>query len=110
MGVEVSHDDVVITEGKKKVKFWREIEWKGEDRRDVNVMINVDGDIVNDGCNGDVFGDGVTGEEGVSWKVGEDDGVVYEGNKSSITCSTRMVLMDSDIVWKGNGWQVLILV
>ena len=45
MGVEVSHDDVVITEVKKRVKVRCEIRGTTGYRGDVNVM-NVDGDIV----------------------------------------------------------------
>ena len=54
MGVEVSHDDAVITEVKKKVKVWCEIGGTAAHKGDVNVM-NVDGDLVDDGCNGEVF-------------------------------------------------------
>ena len=38
MGVEVSHDDVLITEVKKKVKVWREIERTGADKGYVEVL------------------------------------------------------------------------
>ena len=48
MGVEVSHDDDVITEVKKKVKVWCEFRVTAGDKRDVNAM-NVDGDIVDGG-------------------------------------------------------------
>ena len=57
MGVEVSHDDVVITEVKKKVKVRCEIGGTGY-RENVNIM-NVDGDIVDSGCNGEVLSDRV---------------------------------------------------
>ena len=36
--------------------------------------MNVDGDIVDDGCNGEVLGDGVPDEEGVGGEVDEGDG------------------------------------
>ena len=55
MGAEVSHDDV-IKEVKKKVKLWCEIGETTGNIGDVNVM-NIDGDIVDDGCNGEMFGD-----------------------------------------------------
>ena len=54
MGVEVSHDYIVITEVKKMVKVWCEIGWTAVYRGDVNVMI-VDGYIVDGGCNGEVL-------------------------------------------------------
>ena len=55
MGVEVSQDDVFITEVKKTVKVWDEI--NGTARENINVM-NVDGDIVDGGCKGEVLRDG----------------------------------------------------
>ena len=62
IGVEVSHDHVVITERIKKVKvrcgIGRTTGYKG----DVNIM-NVDGDIVDGGCNGEVLSDEVGGEK-----------------------------------------------
>ena len=62
MGIEVSHDDVVvITEIEKKGKVWCEIGGTAGYRGDVNVM-NVDGDIVDSGCNVEEFTDGVIGE------------------------------------------------
>ena len=88
MDMEVSHDDVVITEVRKKMKVSPEIGRTAGDRGYVNVK-NVDGDIVDDSCNGEVLGDGVTGEEGVGGEVDEGDGVVNEGNKTSTTRSTR---------------------
>ena len=63
MGVEVAHNNV-ITEVKKKVRVWCEIGGTGGYRRDVNVM-NVDGDIVDGGSNGEALSDGVTGEKEV---------------------------------------------
>ena len=54
MGVEVSHDDVVITEVEKKVKVWCEIGGTAGDRGDVNAM-NVGRYIVDAGRNGEVF-------------------------------------------------------
>ena len=76
MGVEVSHDYVVIMEVKMKVKVWCEIEGLAGDRGDANVM-NVDRDIVNGGCNGEVLSDGVIEEEGVGGEVSEGDGVMH---------------------------------
>ena len=54
MGVEVSHDDVVITEVKKEMKVWCEIGWTAGYTGDVNV-VNVEEDIVDDGCDGEVL-------------------------------------------------------
>ena len=84
MGVEVFHDDVVITEVKKKVKAWCEIRRTGRDRGGVNVMSN-DGDIVNGGCNGEVLNDEVIREEVVGGEVDEGDVVMNEYNQSSTT-------------------------
>ena len=46
MGVQVSHDDVVIMEVKKKVKVWCEIGGTTGYRGDENI-VNDDGDIVS---------------------------------------------------------------
>ena len=62
MGVEVFHDDGVIMEVKKMVKVSCEIRGKTGYRGDVNI-VNVDGDIVDDGCNGEVLSDIVGGED-----------------------------------------------
>ena len=70
MSVEVSHDNVVIMEFRNKVEVWREIGRTGIDRWNVNIM-NVDGNILDDGCNGEMLGDGVIGEEGVGREVTE---------------------------------------
>ena len=64
MGVEVSHDDVVITKVKKNVKVWCKIGETAGDRGYVNVM-NVDKEIVDGGCNEEVLSDGVIGVKGV---------------------------------------------
>ena len=56
MSVEVSHDDVVITKVKKKVKVRYEIGRTTGYRGDVFNM-NVDGDIVDGGCNGEMLSD-----------------------------------------------------
>ena len=73
MGIEVSHDDVVvITEVKKKVKVWREIRGTAGYRRDVNLM-NVDRNIVDGRCNAEVLSDGVIWEEGVGGEADEGD-------------------------------------
>ena len=71
MGVEVSHDDVVTTEVGKSVTIWSEIGRTGGHGGDVDVM-TVDGDIVDDVCNGKVLGGRVTEKEGVSREVGVD--------------------------------------
>ena len=42
---------------------------------DVNAM-NVDGDIVDGGCDGKVLSDGVIGEEGVGGDANEEDRVI----------------------------------
>ena len=50
MGVEISQEDVVITtEVKKKMKVWYEIRGTAEDREMYLNVMNVDGDIVDDG-------------------------------------------------------------
>ena len=61
MGVEVSHDDVVIMEAKKKVKVRCEIGETTEYRGDIN-FVYVDGDIVDGGGNEEVLSDGVGGD------------------------------------------------
>ena len=97
MGVKISHDDVVITGVEKKVKLWYEIGGTAGDKAAVN-GVNVDVDIVDGGCNGEVLSDWVIGEEGVGEEM---DGVMNEGDKSTST-----VLMDSGVVWESVGWQV----
>ena len=67
--------------------------------------MNVDGDMVNGGCNGEVFSNGVIGEEGVDGDCDERAGVMNEDYKSSIICVTRTVLTDSGVVWEGVYWQ-----
>ena len=62
MGVEASHDDLVITKFNIKVKVWCEIVGKARNRRNINVM-DVDRDIVDGGCNGEVLEEGVTREK-----------------------------------------------
>ena len=57
--------------------------------------MNVNGDIVDGGSNGEVLRDGVIGEEGVGWEMDEDDGMMNDGDKSSTTCVTMTVLADS---------------
>ena len=49
MGVEISHDDVIIREVKKKVKVWCEIVGTTGYMGDVNI-VNFYGDIVDGGC------------------------------------------------------------
>ena len=97
MGVEVSHGDVVIMELRKKVKVWCEIGETAGYRGDVNVM-NVDRDIVDDGCNGEVLSDGVIGEEGVGRDADEGDRVMNGGEKSSNVRVTKAVLT-VDRIW-----------
>ena len=60
--IEDSNQDyVAITEVKKKVKVRCEIRGTTGYRGDVNI-VNVDGDIVDGGCNGEVLSDVVGGE------------------------------------------------
>ena len=79
MGVEVSNDDFVITEFKKKVKAWCEIGGKTDDRRNVNI-IYIDRDIIDGSCNGVMLSDVVIGEEGGGGKVDEGDRVINGGD------------------------------
>ena len=72
MGVEVFHDDVVITEVKKREKVRCEIGVTTGYKGDVNIM-NFDGDIFDDRCNGEVLSDGVIGEEVVGGELDEGD-------------------------------------
>ena len=67
--------------------------------------MDVDGDIIEDGCDGEVLGGGVTGEKGIGGEMGEGDGVVNEDDKSSTTRITRTIFTDSDAVREGVGWQ-----
>ena len=66
--------------------------------------MNVDGNIVDGGCNGEVFSDGVIVEEVVGREVDEGDGVMNEGDQSSIIRGTMTVLTNSGVVWEGIGW------
>ena len=66
MSVEVSHDNVVIMEFRNKVEVWREIGRTGIDRWNVNIM-NVDGNILDDGCNGEMLGEEGVGREVTEW-------------------------------------------
>ena len=61
IGIEVSHDDVVIRKVINKMKVWYEIGGTAGYRGDVNV-INFKGDIVDGGCNGEVLSDGIIWE------------------------------------------------
>ena len=54
--------------------------------------MNIDGDIVYSGCNGEMFTDGVIMEKGVGGNADEDDGMVNESDKSSTNRITRTVL------------------
>ena len=56
--------------------------------------MNVDGDIVDGCCNGEVLSDGVP--DGVP--VGDGDEVANVSNKFSTTRINRTVLMDSGVV------------
>ena len=60
MGFEVSHDDVVITDFMNKAKVWCEIGRAAGNMEDVNM--NIDGDIVDGICNGEVLRDEVSGK------------------------------------------------
>ena len=60
--------------------------------------MNVDSDIIDHGCNGEVLSDEVIGEKGVGADVNEGDAVMNEGDKSSTTRVTRTVIMDSGVV------------
>ena len=67
--------------------------------------MNVDGDIVNCGCDGEVFSDGVIGEEGVGGELDKGDGVMKEiGDTARVT--TLTVLAESGVVWERIGWYV----
>ena len=67
MGVDVSHDDFVITEVKKKFRDWCEIGGRVGYRGDVNLK-NVYCDIVDGGCNGEILGEkGVGGMRNCGW-------------------------------------------
>ena len=61
--VEVSHDDVVTTGIKKKMKSGHEIGRTGRVRLEVDG--DIDGDLVDDGCYGEELGGVVIGEEEV---------------------------------------------
>ena len=61
MGVEVSHDDVVIRKVINKMKVWYEIGGTAGYRGDVDV-VHFKGDIVDGGCNGEVLSDGIIWE------------------------------------------------
>ena len=92
----------------KEVKVWCEIGRTGGDKGDVNVM-NVDWDIVDDGCNGEVLGSGVTGEEGVGGDADEGDGVMNEGAESSNSLSPGRSLrtaMQSGKVYLAGSWMI----
>ena len=88
VGVEVSQDDVVITEVKKMVTGLSKSGGAAGDRGDVNVVR----DIVDGGCNGKVLSHRVEREEGVGGEMDEGDGVMIEDENSSTTRVTRTVL------------------
>ena len=94
IGVEVSHDDVVITKVKKKVKVRYEIGGTSGYRGDVFNM-NVDGDIVDGGCNGEV----IRISDGVGGNVDKSDEVMNEDDKSSTTRINRTVLTERSVAW-----------
>ena len=58
--------------------------------------MNVDGDIVDDGCNGEMLSNVVIGEEGVGGEVDESDGEMKEVDKSLTTPITRTVLTTAE--------------
>ena len=70
--------------------------------------MNIYGDIVDSGCNGEVLSDGVIEEEGNGGEVDEDDRVMNENDQSFSTHVTRTVLTDGVVVWEGVRWQVLL--
>ena len=51
--------------------------------------MNVDGDIVDGGSNGEVLSDRVIGEEGVGWEVDEGDGVMNVSTYFSLVFSVH---------------------
>ena len=63
--------------------------------------MNVDGDIVDGGCDGVVLSHGVIGEKGVGGDADKSDRMMNEGDKSSTTRVTRTVLTDGGVVWEG---------
>ena len=67
-------------------------------------ILDVDGDIVDGGCNGVVLRDGVIGEKGVGGDADEGDGVMSDDDKSSTTRVTRTVLTDIGVLWEGVYW------
>ena len=75
MVVEVSYDDVIM-EVENNMKIWRDIGRTGGNKGDVNHVMDVDGDMVDDGCNLEMLGGRLNGEEGVGGQVDEDNGVV----------------------------------
>ena len=70
--------------------------------------MNVDGDIVDGGCNVEVLSDGVMREEGVVRKVDEVDGVMNGGDESCATRMNRTVLPDSGVDWEGVDGRFLV--
>ena len=68
--------------------------------------MNVDGDIVDGGRNGQVLSDGVIGEQGVGGEEDEGDGVMNEGDESSTTRVTRTVLSDKGVIWEESRFLV----
>ena len=63
--------------------------------------MNVDGDIVDGGCNGEVLSDEVGGEKWVGGDVDEWDELMNEGDKSITTSVIRTIHTDSGVVWVG---------
>ena len=63
--------------------------------------MNVNGDIVDGGSNGEVLGDGIIEEQEFGRDAGEGDRVMNEGDKFSTTRVTSTVLTDSGVVWQG---------
>ena len=60
--------------------------------------MNVDGDIVDDGCDEEVLCNCVAGKKRVSGKAGEGDRVVNEGDESSSTRIGMAVLTGNGVV------------
>ena len=57
--------------------------------------MNVDGDTLVGGCDGEVLSNGV---------IAEGDGEMNQDDRSSITRATRMILTNSGVVWEEVGW------
>ena len=72
----------------------------------VNVM-NIDGNIVGDVCNGEVLSNGVIGEEGVGGDADEGDGVMNEIISPPPPVSPRRSLRTA--AWCGSGRSLFVV-